>query len=138
MDSIEAALQGASDIIAEEISDDAAIRKELRSLFLRRGVVVSKAADKEPEDTVYRLYYDFKCPVSRIQGYQVLAINRGEREDILKVSVELDAETAHVAVRRAVLVPGAPSMAFVRAAADDAYDRLIEPSLEREIRSSSH
>ena len=135
VDSIEAALQGASDIIAEEISDDAAIRKELRSLFLRRGVVVSKAADKEPEDTVYRLYYDFKCPVSRIQGYQVLAINRGEREDILKVSVELDAETAHVAVRRAVLVPGAPSMAFVRAAADDAYDRLIEPSLEREIRS---
>ena len=122
VDSIEAALQGASDIIAEEISDDAAIRKELRSLFLRRGLVVSKAADKEPEDTVYRLYYDFKCPVSRIQGYQVLAINRGEREDVLKVSVELDAETAYVAVRRAVLVPGAPSMAFVRAAADDAYD----------------
>ena len=84
---------------------------------------------------MYRLYYDFKCPVSRIQGYQVLAINRGEREDVLKVSVELDAETAHVAVRRAVLVPGAPSMAFVRDAADDAYDRLIEPSLEREIRS---
>ena len=135
VETAEDALQGASDIIAEEISDDAAIRKELRSLFLRRGVVVSKAADKEPEDTVYRLYYDFKCPVSRIQGYQVLAINRGEREDILKVSVELDAETAHVAVRRAVLVPGAPSMAFVRAAADDAYDRLIEPSLEREIRS---
>ena len=135
VDSIEASLQGASNIIAEEISDDAAIRKELRSLFLRRGVVVSKAADKEPEDTVYRLYYDFKCPVSRIQGYQVLAINRGEREDVLKVSVELDAETAHVAVRRAVLVPGAPSMAFVRDAADDAYDRLIEPSLEREIRS---
>ena len=135
VETVEDALQGASDIIAEEISDDAAIRKELRSLFLRRGVVVSKAADKEPEDTVYRLYYDFKCPVSRIQGYQVLAINRGEREDILKVSVELDAETAHVAVRRAVLVPGAPSMAFVRAAADDAYDRLIEPSLEREIRS---
>ena len=135
VDSIEASLQGASDIIAEEISDDAAIRKELRSLFLRRGVVVSKAADKEPEDTVYRLYYDFKCPVSRIQGSQGLAINRGEREDVLKVSVELDAETAHVAVRRAVLVPGAPSMAFVRDAADDAYERLIEPSLEREIRS---
>ena len=135
VETVEDALQGANDIIAEEISDDAAIRKELRELFLRRGVVVSKAADKEPEDTVYRLYYDFKCPVSRIQGYQVLAINRGEREDVLKVSVELDAETAHVAVRRAVLVPGAPSMAFVRAAADDAYDRLIEPSLEREIRS---
>ena len=135
VETVEDALQGANDIIAEEISDDAAIRKELRELFLRRGVVVSKAADKEPEDTVYRLYYDFKCPVSRIQGYQVLAINRGEREDVLKVSVELDGETAHVAVRRAVLVPGAPSMAFVRSAADDAYDRLLEPSLEREIRS---
>ena len=135
VETVEDALQGANDIIAEEISDDAAIRKELRELFLRRGVVVSKAADKEPEDTVYRLYYDFKCPVNRIQGYQVLAINRGEREDILKVAVELDGETAHVAVRRAVLVPGAPSMAFVRAAADDAYDRLLEPSLEREIRS---
>ena len=135
VETVEDALQGANDIIAEEISDDAAIRKELRELFLRRGTVVSKAADKEPEDTVYRLYYDFKCPVSRIQGYQVLAINRGEREDILKVSVELDQETAHVAVRRAVLIPGSPSMAFVRAAADDAYDRLLEPSLEREIRS---
>ena len=135
VETVEDALQGANDIIAEEISDDAAIRKELRELFLRRGMVVSKAADKEPEDTVYRLYYAFQCPVSRIQGYQVLAINRGEREDVLKVSVELDGETAHVAVRRAVLVPGAPSMAFVRAAADDAYDRLLEPSLEREIRS---
>ncbi len=135
VETVEDALQGANDIIAEEISDDAAIRKELRELFLRRGTVVSKAADKEPEDTVYRLYYDFKCPVSRIQGYQVLAINRGERENVLKVSVELDQETAHVAVRRAVLIPGSPSMAFVRAAADDAYDRLLEPSLEREIRS---
>ena len=135
VETVEDALQGASDIIAEEISDDAAVRKELRELFLRRGVLVSKAADKEPEDTVYRLYYDFKCPVSRVQGYQVLAINRGEREEVLKVSVELDGETARVAVRRCVLVPGAPSMAFVRAAADDAYDRLLEPSLEREIRS---
>ena len=134
VETIEDALQGASDIIAEEISDDADIRKELRALYLRRSVLVSRAAAKEPEDTVYRLYYDFKCPVARLQGYQVLAINRGEREEILKVSVELDPETAHVAVRRAV-VPGAAAMAFVRAAADDAYDRLIQPSMEREIRN---
>ena len=134
VDSVEAALQGANDIIAEMISDDADVRKELRELFLRRGVLVSKAAKKEPEDSVYRLYYDFKTPVNRAQGYQVLAINRGEREGILKAAVELDSETAHVAVRRAT-VPGRAAMAFVRAAADDAYDRLIQPSLEREIRN---
>ena len=134
VETTEDALQGASDIIAEEISDNADIRKELRELFLRRGMLVSKAAQKEPEDSVYRLYYDFKVPVGKAQGYQVLAINRGEREDILKVSVELDQETAHVAVRR-MTVPGAAAMDFVRTAADDAYDRLIEPSMEREIRN---
>ena len=72
VETVEDALQGASDIIAELISDDADIRKELRALYLRRAMLVSKAADKEPEDTVYRLYYDFKQPVSRVQGYQVL------------------------------------------------------------------
>ena len=135
VETVEDALQGASDIIAERLSDDADIRKELRALYLRRAVLVSQAAAREPEDTVYRLYYDFKCPVNRIQGYQVLAINRGEREDVLKVAVELDPETAHVAVRR-LAVPGAAAMEFVRSAADDAYDRLIQPSMEREIRST--
>ena len=134
VETVEDALQGASDIIAEEISDDADIRKDLRQLYLRRALLVSQAADKEPEDTVYRLYYDFKCPVHKIQGYQVLAVNRGEREGVLKVSVALDPETAHVAVRRGA-VPGAAAMDFVRAAADDAYDRLIAPSMEREIRA---
>ena len=128
------ALQGANDIIAEEISDDAEIRKQLRELYLRRGVLVSKAASAEPEDSVYRLYYDFKQPVGRLQGHQILALNRGEREEVLKVGVELDEETAHVAVRR-LTVPGSAAMAFVRAAADDAYDRLIQPSMEREIRN---
>ena len=137
VETAEDALQGASDILAEEISDDADIRKELRQLYLRRGMLASRAAAKEPEDTVYRLYYDFKVPVGRAQGHQVLAVNRGEREGVLKVSVELDPETAHVAVRRAV-VPGAACMDFVRAAADDAYDRLIQPSMEREIRSPPH
>ena len=128
------ALQGASDIIAEAVSDDADIRRTLRQLCLRRGTLVSRAAEKEPEDSVYRLYYDFHAPVGRIQGYQVLAINRGEREGMLKVSVEVDREEALVAVRRAC-VPGRAAMAFVRAAAEDAYDRLIQPSLEREIRN---
>ena len=129
-----AALQGASDIIAERIADDAAARKILRGLFLRQGVLVSRAADKDPEDSVYRLYYDFRTPVSRVQGHQVLAINRGERENILRAEVELDGETARVALRRAV-VPGRAAMDVVRAAADDAWERLLRPSLEREIRN---
>ena len=135
VNSVEEALAGASDIIAEAISDDADLRKRLRELWRSKGSLVSKAADKEPEDTVYRLYYDFRTPVSRAMGHQILAINRGEREEVLKVSVEMDREAALIVVRRAVLVPGAPSMAFVRAAAEDAYDRLISPSLEREIRN---
>jgi len=134
VETVEAALQGANDIIAEWISDDAQIRKTLRELWQRKAVLVSTAAAKDPEDTVYRLYYDFKTPVSRAMGHQILAVNRGEREEVLKVSVEMDREAALIAVRRAVLIPGAPSMAFVRAAAEDAYDRLIAPSVEREIR----
>ena len=135
VESVEDALQGASDIIAEWISDDADIRKGLRELVWRKGYLVSAAAAKEPEDTVYRLYYDFRSPLNRAMGHQVLAINRGEREEILKVSVEMDRETALIPIRRAVLRPGAPAMAFVRAAAEDAYDRLIFPSVEREMRN---
>ena len=135
VESVADALQGASDIIAEWISDDADIRKGLRELVWRKGYLVSSAAAKEPEDTVYRLYYDFKSPLNRAMGHQVLAINRGEREEILKVSVEMDRETALIPIRRAVLHPGAPAMAFVRAAAEDAYDRLIFPSVEREMRN---
>ena len=128
------ALQGANDIVAEWISDDADIRKSLRELLLRRGKLTSKAATEE--DSVYRLYYNFTQALNRLQGYQVLAINRGEREEKLSVSVEIDRETALPALRRAVVRPGSPSMEFVKAAAEDAYDRLIFPSLEREIRST--
>ena len=131
----EQALQGASDIVAEQISDDAALRKRLRALWWSKGVLISNAAKKDQGDSVYRLYYDFKTPVNRAQGHQVLAINRGEREDLLKVSVELDRETALITVRRSVLIPGSPAMPFVRSAAEDAYDRLIASSVEREIRN---
>ena len=134
VETIQDALQGASDILAEQISDDAVVRKKLRQQYLKRAMLVSKAADAETKDSVYRLYYGFKCPVGKVQGYQTLAINRGEREGFLKVSVELDPESAHVTVRRAA-VPGRACMDFVRAAADDACDRLIQPSMEREIRS---
>ena len=134
VDSPEDALQGANDIVAELISDDAAIRKTLRELMLRRSFLVSATAQEE--DSVYRLYYQFKSPISRLQGYQILAINRGEREGFLKVSIVTDRELALPVLRRAVVRPGSPAMEFVKVAAEDAYDRLIYPSLERELRSS--
>ena len=134
VETVEDALQGASDIIAEIISDDADLRKMLRELYWRRASIVSRAAAKEPEDSVYRLYYEFSSPLAKTQGHQVLAMNRGEREEILKVSVEMDRETALVALRRRV-APGRAAMEFVKNAAEDAYDRLIAPSLEREARS---
>ena len=136
VETAEDALQGASDIVAEQISDDADIRKALRELYWKKARLVSVAAAKEPADTVYRLYYEFSSPVSKTQGHQILAINRGEREEILKVSVDMDRDAALVAIRRAVVRPGSAAMDFVKAAAEDAYDRLIAPSLEREMRAA--
>ena len=134
VETMEDALQGANDIIAEWISDDADVRKMLRELYWRRAGIVSCPAAKEPDDSVYRLYYEFSSPLSKTQGHQILAMNRGEREELLKVAVEMDRETALVALRRKV-VPGRAAMEFVKNAAEDAYDRLIAPSLEREVRS---
>ena len=134
VESVEEALQGASDIIAEQISDDAAIRKSLRALLMRQGRLVSCAATEE--DSVYRLYYDFTQAVSRLQGHQILAINRGEKEGILKVSIAPEREQALPVLRRAVVRPVSAAMEFIKSACDDAYDRLIFPSLEREIRST--
>ena len=128
------ALAGASDIIAEAISDDADLRKKLRELLMKNGRLVSTAATDE--DTVYRLYYEFSQPLSRLQGHQILAINRGEKEEKLKVSVELDRDLALRTVRRHVVVPGSAAMEFIKSAAEDAYDRLLFPSLEREARST--
>ncbi len=134
VETAEDALAGASDIVAELLSDDAELRKALRALLAKNGTLRSEAAVEE--DTVYRLYYDFTQPLSRMQGHQVLAINRGEKEEKLKVSVRLDRELALRTLRRRVVMPGSRAMEFVKAAAEDAYDRLIFPSLEREARSA--
>lgn len=128
------ALQGANDIVAEWISDDAAIRRSLRELLEKRGTLRSLAATDE--DSVYRLYYDFEQPLSRLQGHQILAVNRGEKEKMLSATVLLDRELALPLLRRAVVKPGSAAMEFVKAAAEDAYDRLIYPSLEREMRTA--
>ena len=128
------ALQGANDIIAEIISDDAAIRKTLRGLLMRQGRLKSVAAKEE--DSVYRLYYDFEQTLPKLAGHQVLAIDRGEKEGFLTATVLLDRDAALPTLRRAVVKPGSRAMEFIKSACEDAYDRLIYPSLEREARST--
>lgn len=131
----EAALAGARDILAEAASDDAAVRGELRRFYHAFGLVRSKAAKEE--DSVYALYYDFSEPVSKIAGHRVLALDRGEREGFLKVTVEVDPERAAALTVQlfAGNKPGAAA-AEVRAAVLDGYTRLLHPSLEREIRAA--
>ena len=128
------ALQGANDIVAELLSDDAAIRKTLRGLLMRQGHLRSLAAKEE--DSVYRLYYDFDQSVAKLAGHQILAINRGEKEGFLSVTVLLDRDAALPVLRRAAVKPGSAAMEFMKSACEDAYDRLIYPSLEREVRGA--
>ncbi len=135
VETAEDALKGALDIIAENISDDADIRRRLRNLFSVIGVVTSTATDNNA-DSVYTMYYDYSEPVKTIAGHRVLAIDRGEKEKFLKVSVTLDAVKASNVIISATLNPeGSPCTEAVREAGEDAYNRLIYPSIEREIRN---
>ena len=128
------ALAGASDIIAEQLSDSAENRRRLRALIARVGKLTSIQA--KDEDSVYRLYYEFSQPVSRVQGHQVLALNRGEKEGFVKVSLELDRDLALNELERGLVRPGAKNADFLRAAAEDSYDRLLFPSMENETRAA--
>ena len=130
----EDALAGAKDIIAEIISDDATVRRRLRLAAMAQGVVTSRAA--KDEDSVYRMYYEFSQPASKIAGHRVLALDRGEREGFLKVSLELDAARGQQVVTSAFVKPGTPCCGAVEEAAVDSYSRLIFPAIEREIRSA--
>ncbi len=127
------ALEGASDIIAEIISDDASVRKDLKDLIHKTGMIRSVSA--VDEDSVYSMYYDYSEPVSKIPSHRVLAINRGEKEEILKVTVEVSESDAMALLERRYVHPGSISTEFCRNAAKDAYSRLIYPSVEREIRN---
>ncbi|MEA5051534.1 MAG: Tex family protein, partial [Oscillospiraceae bacterium] len=129
----ESALAGARDIIAENLSDSADIRKELRRIIRTRGSVSAKAAKEE--DSVYRNYYDYTEPVGKIQSHRVLAINRGEREGFLKVSVDIPREESVGMIEKTVVKNDSPCKAQLQLAAADSFDRLIAPSVEREIRS---
>lgn len=127
------AILGASDIIAENLSDNADIRRLLRELVAKRGKLVSTAASEE--DSVYRNYYNFSEPVSRIQSHRVLAVNRGEKEKFLKVSVQIDeGEALHILFARAS-AKDPEYNGILENAAKDAYTRLIFPSIERETRA---
>jgi len=134
VNSAEEALAGAMDIIAEEVSDNAEYRKALRDIIYRNGIIVSAA--KKEEDSVYRMYYDFKEPVSKIASHRVLAINRGEKEEFLQVKVDIDNALCLTYLKGKTIKDTNPEMAgYVEAAVEDSYNRLIFPSLERDIRN---
>ena len=131
----EAAIAGAKDIIAEDISDNAEFRKAIRALTFAHGLIVSKQA--KDEDSVYSSYYDYREAIKRIPGHRVLAINRGEKEEFLKVTVEVESEIIlNYLFNEIITNPKSPAKEYISAAIVDSYDRLIASSVEREIRSS--
>ena len=131
---VEEALAGARDIVAERIADDAAVRKRLRVVCFANGYLTAKAAKEE--DSVYRNYYDFREPLNKVPGHRILAINRGEREEFLRVHVEFDPAHAMRIVASEHIQADCPATPQVQQAAEDAYDRLIFPALEREMRNT--
>ena len=134
VESTEDAIQGAMDIIAENVSDNAEIRKRLKNIIRLNGMIVSKAADPEKE-SVYTAYYDYKEPISRVAGHRVLALDRGEREEFLKVGIDIDSQKCFTIIYRLLVTAQNECAEIVKNACDDAYSRLIFPSVEREIRS---
>lgn len=132
VETAEDALQGAMDIIAEKISDDADIRKRMRFVCSAHGILTVKAAAEDVG--VYEMYADYSEPISKIPDHRILAINRGEKEDMLKVNIDFDKDKAMFIISKNHIKEGSPATDTVRAAAEDAYSRLIFPSIEREIR----
>ena len=127
------ALDGARDIISEGISDDAECRGKIRELAIREGALTTCAA--KDEDSVYAMYYEFSEPVSKIPSHRILAINRGEREGFLKTSADVNEERATDILRRKFIIGGSPASEVIEEACADSWKRLIEPSVEREIRN---
>lgn len=134
--SLEDALQGAKDILAETVSDNADIRRRLRNLYAVTGILFSKAANEE-QDSVYRAYYDYSEAVSKIPDHRILAIDRGEKEEFLKVSIQMDTEKAlRVAESEMLTNPYSPCAPILKEVFADAFDRLLAPSIERETRNT--
>ncbi len=133
VETVEDALSGAMDIIAEQVSDNADFRKELREKTYKTGIIVTKAAKEE--DSVYSMYYDFSEPVSKIANHRILAINRGEKEDFLGVKLEVDEDTMTQYLKNEMATKKSPAFSYIEAACEDAYKRLISPSIETEVRN---
>ena len=134
VETLEDAYQGACDIIAEDVSDNAEFRKQLRAITFNNGTLATVSAKEE--DSVYSMYYDYREPLKKIPDHRILAINRGEKEEFLKVNVELQPEFALNYLFSEVVKPGkSPAQKYVSAAVIDGYERLIQPSIEREIRN---
>ena len=132
---VEAALQGASDIIAEDISNNAEIRKMLREFTMNYGSLSSKGTTEET--SVYENYYDFSEPIKKLKGHRVLAINRGENEEFLKVAVTLPEEDGIAQIVAKVITnKQSPALSYLMATIRDAYDRLLFPAIEREVRAT--
>ena len=132
----EEALAGACDIIAEDISDNAEYRKEIRALTFEYGIIASKKANDEIGDTPYNMYYEFSEKVKTLPGHRVLALNRGEKEDVLKVDLEISKDIIlNYLFSQVVTLHKSPAYKYVSSATVDSYDRLIAPSIEREIRT---
>lgn len=132
------AIAGAKDIIAEIVSDDASTRKKLRNFFFKHGEILSsyaKGKAEADETKTYEMYADYHEPVSEVKSHRILALNRGEKEEFLKVSIQVDGEFAKRITAASFLKDGGESTQIVKAAAEDAYDRLIAPSVEREVRA---
>ncbi|MDQ2084961.1 Tex family protein [Herbivorax sp. ANBcel31] len=134
VNSVEDVLKGAMDIIAEEISDNPKFRKDIRKIFIQSGLIVSKS--KKEEDSVYRMYYDFSESVSKIARHRILALNRGEKEDFLQVKLDVPEEKVINYLKGNVIKkPAVPVSKYVEEALEDSYNRLIFPSVEREVRN---
>ena len=132
---VAAALAGASDIIAEDVSNNAEIRKLLREFTMKNGSLTTKGTTEE--SSVYENYYDFSEPIKKLKGHRVLAINRGEKEDFLKVAVTLDGDAGIAQlVSKVVTNKKSPALTYIMATLKDAYERLLFPAIEREVRTT--
>lgn len=136
LQSVDDVLQGARDIIAEMVSEDAGIRKKIRNFTYRHGLLVSQAA-QAGQTSVYEMYYDYREPLSKLRSHRILAINRGEKEKYLKVTLNVDRERIHAIIGKQYLRnEDSIFNEHLQTALQDGYKRLIKPSIEREIRNS--
>ena len=131
----EEALQGAMDIIAEEVSFDADLRKRIRNLVFMNGMLKTKANVENIKETVYSMYEEYSEPIKRIANHRLLAINRAEKEEVIKVTIDFDNDIALNIINKVFVKDSSPATSYIKDAAEDGFTRLIFPQIEREIRN---